>query len=65
MENCKTCGRAIFDALWGEYKCDISKVITYDADFDRMLVGDCDHYKKGTPKESKKNADYEANLSDS
>ena len=21
MENCKTCEHAVFDELWGEYKC--------------------------------------------
>lgn len=65
MANCKTCEHAIFDAQWGEYKCDIFKRVTYNADHDFMLVQCSESYKKGTPKESKENADYEANLSDS
>lgn len=62
MENCKTCEHAIFDAQWGEYKCEVYKRVTYNANSDVMIVKCGKNYKKGTPKESKINADYEANL---
>lgn len=60
MDNCTTCQNAIFDALWGEYICSIDGYRKYCLEFDI----ECPHYKKGTPKESKRNADYKANLQD-
>lgn len=62
MANCVTCGKCIFDAHWGEYKCEVSKTSIRQGKI--YTETDCPHYKKGTPKESKKNADYEANLQD-
>lgn len=41
--NCQMCKNAIFNALWGEYKCG--------------LTGECE-YQKGTPRESKENEEY-------
>ena len=64
MANCTTCENAIFDALWGEYKCSVYKRVSYSADFKTMLVDGCKDYKNGTPKESKANADYKADLYD-
>lgn len=29
MGNCKTCQHAIFDILWGEYKCECRQSILY------------------------------------
>ena len=48
MNHCKTCKNAIFDPLWGDFKCEIHKVIIHP---DQKL--DCEHYKEGTPKKSK------------
>ena len=61
MSKCSTCGNAIFNALWGEYKCTIRQHVIFQPE----LYKDCEHYNDGTPKESKENADYEANLQDS
>lgn len=44
MENCKNCSHAIFDPLWGEYKCEVRRTILYillDAD-------ECSSYDKRT-----------------
>lgn len=60
MSNCRECSNAIFDAVWGEIKCSVWQHRIYDPD----KVA-CSTYKKGTPKESKANANYEANLHDS
>ena len=59
MIKCKTCSKAIFDALWADYKCSVNERYIYED------ITECKNYKKGTPKESKRNADYEANLHDS
>lgn len=48
---CATCEHAIFDAKWGDYKCDKSGLVY-------IYLHACDSYKEGTPKESKKNEDY-------
>ena len=48
---CQTCKNAIFDAQWGEYKCDITKTVCRSVDT-------CDDYAKGTPKQSKENEEY-------
>lgn len=53
MQNCKICEYAIFDELWGEYKCEVRQCVTYNADYERMLVDDCKDYKNGVPKKSK------------
>lgn len=60
MSKCSTCENAIFDALWGAYKCSVRQHSILFPD----LYEDCEHHKNGTPKESKANADYEANLQD-
>ena len=48
MKNCKTCGNAIFDAVFGDYKCGISK-----ATVRTPLNVKCKDYKEGKPKDSK------------
>lgn len=48
---CQTCKNAIFDAQWGEYKCDVKKVTFKTLD-------SCGDYAKGTPKQSKENEEY-------
>lgn len=56
MDNCKTCEHAIFDPVWGEYKCSVRQTtipILLDS-------AECKSYKKGTPAISKENEDYEA-----
>ena len=55
QKNCKTCANAIFDKLWGEYKCKIFQHRIYSPD----SISDCIEYKKGTPAESKKNEEEE------
>lgn len=49
MGNCETCLNAIFNELWGEYKC---KVYQHTVYFPEELTG-CKDYKKGTPSISK------------
>lgn len=49
MNNCKSCKNAIFNELWGDYKCKIDQIIHHP---DEKMV--CEHYKKGIPSKSKK-----------
>ena len=60
MENCTTCEHAIFDALWGDYRCMKRETKVY------ILLGpdECVDYNKGTPGESKLNELYEAKFVD-
>ena len=58
MSNCEKCKNAIFSALWGEYKCDVHKRMIFAPE----MYEDCEHFAEGSPKESKENAEYEANL---
>ena len=53
MSNCINCGNAIFDELWGDYKCSVYKRAVHDHEH----VG-CKQYQEGTPKKSK-NVRYE------
>lgn len=48
MANCVNCEHAIFDEVWGEYKCRIKEHVVYNYEH----VG-CDSYKKGTPTPAK------------
>lgn len=57
MGICNTCSNAVFEALWGEYKCGLNQV-TYN----NLVV--CGDYKKGQPQDSKKNEDYYTELED-
>ena len=47
MNNCETCNNAIFDHVWGEYKCKVTQHRIYEP----MENIDCSDYKK---KETKK-----------
>lgn len=58
--NCVTCSNAIRDSVWGDFKCSIHKHYVYD----REIAG-CKKYSKGTPQESKANADYNVNHKES
>ena len=53
--NCKACGKAIFDALWGDWKCSVHKRWCRKSE----LEEGCNDYKKGEPKESVSNVEYE------
>lgn len=48
MKNCTTCGNAIFDTVFGEYKCGISKTYVRTP-----LNVRCENYKEGKPMDSK------------
>lgn len=48
-KKCETCSKAIFDELWGEYKCSVIKVRATD----EQLKNGCEEYKKGEPGISK------------
>lgn len=50
MKNCQTCRRAVFDPVFGEYKCSVKKIIIYNL----AEKEGCPDYKEGTPMESKK-----------
>lgn len=43
MVDCKNCKHAIFDELWGEYKCKIKERYIY---YTRVEAIDCAHYEK-------------------
>lgn len=58
MNTCKTCANAIFDELWGEYKCSIKGRRIYEPENET----DCVIYKHGEPKESKDNENMEEEL---
>lgn len=53
MANCRDCKHAIFDDVWGEYKCAEHEQVIYDLD----EYSGCKVYEKGEPKESKENRD--------
>ena len=53
--NCVTCAKAIHDSVWGDFKCSVYQHYVYD-----NQIANCKEYKKGTPMESKDNADYKA-----
>lgn len=53
--NCKSCGKAIFDALWGDWKCSVHKRWCRKSE----LEEGCNDYKNGKPKESASNVEYE------
>lgn len=54
MDNCKNCEHAIFDLLWGEYKCKVRQT-----NIPILLNStECKSYKKGTPAVSKENENY-------
>lgn len=48
MKNCTTCGNAIFDTVFGDYKCSISKAYVRTP-----LNVRCEDYKEGKPVDSK------------
>ena len=48
MSNCTNCGNAIFDEIWGDYKCSVYKRAVSTNEH----VG-CKQYQEGTPKTSK------------
>lgn len=55
--NCPTCSHAIFDALWGIYKCS-KKTRSVSAEIDDS----CNDYKEGKPRAALGNKIYESNL---
>ena len=46
---CSNCEKALFDIVWCEYKCSVHKRVATDAE-----IVNCEYYKNGTPKESKR-----------
>jgi hypothetical protein len=55
-KNCTTCGKAVFDKIWGDYKCTAFHVRVQNP----LNTGDCGKYVKGTPGEAK-DEDFEMN----
>lgn len=47
-KNCFTCGNALFDKVWGEYRCTKSQCYV-----EPERIEDCTGYKKGEPGEAK------------
>ena len=45
---CTQCENAIYDSIWGEYKCSVYKRSVVLSE-----IANCEEYKKGTPRESK------------
>ena len=51
VNDCRNCTNAIFDEIWGEYKCKLGKKKHV---IDALMVGaKCGYHKKGTPAISK------------
>lgn len=50
---CSNCEKAIFDAVWGEYKCSV-----YERLATKMEIVNCKAYKKGSPKQSKNTREH-------
>ena len=46
---CETCSKALFDPLWGEYRCSVTKRKAKDEE----LKYGCAEYKEGKPGFSK------------
>jgi hypothetical protein len=46
MSKCESCRHAIFDAVWGEYKCKITKIVMYKT-VRRDCSGDFEPKEKG------------------
>lgn len=55
MNPCKTCEHAVFDPLWGEYKCTVKEHYIYGD-----IEHECPDHKEGTPAISK-DIDVESN----
>jgi hypothetical protein len=51
MDDCRNCTNAIYDEVWGEYKCKINK--KRHALLAKIANAKCGHHKKGTPAISK------------
>lgn len=50
MKACKTCEHAVFDELWGEYKCKKKERRIYEP----VKPEDCEFYKKVKEKKDDK-----------
>lgn len=50
MKNCRNCADAIFDPVWGEYKCGEGKYQTRVSPDENI---NCRYHKPGKPTESK------------
>ena len=51
-KTCSSCSNAIFDPLWGEYKCKKLGIYCY------MLPNNCKDYTHGVPDISEEHPDY-------
>lgn len=60
MGNCTTCGNAVFDPQWGEYKCKVRKTTVYIL----LDSSECASYKKGEPERSKEEYDNDQDVVD-
>lgn len=49
MDKCSECMHAVFDPLWGEYKCKVLKTVAPGP----SGVIACKDYKKGKPEKTK------------
>ena len=45
---CSECENALFDSVYGEFKCSIKQIVMRNIE-----VADCEHYNKGKPGISK------------
>lgn len=48
MLKCKTCAKALYNELWGEYKCTVTQHYMYAL----SPMKECSGYKQGTPGKS-------------
>lgn len=53
MNNCKNCANALFDKLWGDYKCKLDGLFRYDLSELLGPAENCPDHKEGEPGISK------------
>ena len=46
----KECASAIFDEVWGEYKCGHFVIRLYEVNTGKSRCDDCPYFKPGTPR---------------
>lgn len=52
FSKCSECSNALFDPIWGEWKCKVTENFVY------YPVFNCENYKEGTPDKSMISEDY-------
>lgn len=61
MAHCSECNHSIFNALWGEFRCDITKRTVYNPSVQADI---CKDFDKGIYHESAGNKLYDEKMED-